>query len=119
MTTSSSKAFTRPENDIKFWTVRNIVFNALKSEPAGMTYREIARKVRLTPDAVWKRASELHKAGKIKIIEKRLENGFPNSIYAINPEAEDFKPVPTLREWLHASHPEILHKYQVLIKHEL
>lgn len=119
MTTASKEAYAKPENQLSYWTHRNICLNALKNE-FGMTFREVSNKTKLKPDSCWKRMSELHKDGKIKIIGEKMENGNWNSIYAIVTEPELFctKP-PTLKAWLKENHPDILHKYNVLIKHEL
>lgn len=115
MTTASKETYAKPENQIGYWTHRNICFNALKNEPKGLTYREVAAKVRLKPDQCWKRMSELHTDGEIKIIGEREENGNANSVYVINPEPELFhiKKEP-LKKWLKNNHPDIYHKWEVL-----
>jgi len=118
MTTASKEAYAKPENQLSYWTHRNICLNALKNE-FGMTFREVAYKTRLKPDSCWKRMSELNRDGKIKIIGEKMENGNLNSIYAINPEPEKFKKIPTFSQWVKENYPDILHKYNVLIKHEL
>ena len=119
MTTASKQTFSKPENQLSYWTHRNICYNALKND-FGMTYREVAHKVRLKPDSCWKRLSELHSDGKIKVIGERIENGNANSVYAINNEPELFTVKKlTLREWMKKEHPEILHKYDVLFLREL
>lgn len=120
MTTASKQAFSKPENQLSFWSHKKICLNALKNEPKGLTYREVAAKVRLKPDQCWKRLSELHTEGRIITCGVKEENGNANSIYAINDNPPLFHVKKlTLREFIEKENPALLHKYEALHEHKL
>jgi hypothetical protein len=104
-TTASLKALINPNNQKTRWTHRKIAHNALKG--CELTNREIAAKVRLKYEEIWKRTSELHMADMIIIVGEKLENGQPNSIYAHNPNPPKEKKLTypqyckTREDWKH------------------
>ncbi len=119
MTTKASlKALLSPNNQQTRWTHRKIIYNALKG--CELTYLEIAAKVRLKPEQVWKRASDLEHEDILIIVGQKEENGQPHSIYAQNPNPPNLDgKIPPFKEWVKENHPDIWHKYRALYHHEI
>lgn len=117
MTTAASlKALTDPNNMKTRWTHRKIAYNALKD--CELTYLEIAAKVVLRPDQVWKRVSDMYAEDILIIVGEKEENGQPHSIYAHNPNPPKEKK-PPLKKWLETDYPHILHEWEALHCHKL
>ena len=68
-----------------------------------------------------RRLSDAYNKGKIVITGTRKHGNFDISLYSIKQQLLlfDFKKPPSLRKWLKENHPEILYKYELLIKHKL
>jgi DNA-binding Lrp family transcriptional regulator len=117
-TTASLKALTDPNNQKTRWTHRKIIYNALRD--CKLTNREIAAKVRLKYEQVWKRTSELHMADMIIIVDEKEEDGQANSIYMINPNPTDTSKIKIkFKDWAKKEYPNIWTEYRTLIHHEL
>jgi hypothetical protein len=114
-TTASLKALTDPNNQKTRWTHRKIAYNALKG--CELTYLEIAAKVRLKPEQVWKRTSDMYKEDILIIVGEKEENGQPHSIYAHNQNPPTEKKLTyiqyckTREDWKHI--------YEALINHKI
>ena len=117
MTTQSKQAYFNEANGKARETHRQRCLKGLERETTGLTYMQLAAKIGLKPDQTWKRVSELNRDGLIMI----CGTTDTYSRYRLIREPGLFKPekVPPLKKWLSLFHPEILHKYQILIKHEL
>lgn len=116
MKTTSKKAYTKGQ--IEFWTHKNIITEAMK-DGEKRTFREIARKVRLRDDQVWKRVSELETDGVLINVGTKDYEGRPNTLYQYNIEGVKPTKKQSFRDWCNVHHPEVVHKYDVLVKHEL
>jgi hypothetical protein len=118
MTTEASiKALLDPINAKTRWVHRKIIHNALKG--CELTYLEIAAKVVLKPEQVWKRCSDMYKEDIFIIVGKKEENGRPHSIYAHNPEPPNPNgKKPTFAEYA-KTRKDWKHQYRVLIHHEI
>lgn len=116
MTQASNKALNDENNQHTRWTHRKIIFNALKG--CELTYLEIAAKVRLKPEQVWKRTSDMQKEDILIIVGHKEENGQEHSIYARNPNPT-YKKYESLRAFIKRKYPNVLHEWQALNEHKL
>ncbi len=118
MTTNSKKTFLQ--------TVESRLSNkekcleALRTEPNQSRF-EIGRKTGLGDIEAQRRLSDLYNDEKIDITGSRKHGEHDVSLYSVRSQLSLFpnKKPPTLKAWLKENHPDILHKYNVLIKHEL
>ena len=116
MKTTSKKAYTKGQ--IEFWTHRNIITEAMK-DGVKRTYREIASKVVLKDEQVWKRVSELEASGTLIDVGIKNVNGNPNTLYQFNFDGSKSTKKPQFKKWCKEVHPEIVHEFDVLFNHEL
>lgn len=93
---------------------------ALRTEPNQSRF-EIGRKTGLGDIEAQRRLSDLVNEDKADITGSRKHGEYEVSLYSVRAQLVLFpnKKPPTLKVWLKENHPDILHKYQVLIKHEL
>jgi hypothetical protein len=113
-TTASLKALTNPNNMETRWTHRKIAYNALKD--CQLTYIEVAEKVRMKPEQIWKRLSDMYKEDILIIVGEKEENGQPHSIYAHNPNPPKEKK-PTYIQYCN-TREDWKHIYDALINHK-
>lgn len=119
-TTSSKEAYFNPENQVKRLSHKQRCYNALIGETKGLSYFLVAAKAGLTQQQTWKRLSDLNKEDKIIIIGTETINNRTFSLYAINQQPPLFYTKKlSLKDWLKLNFPEILTKYEILIKKEL
>lgn len=93
---------------------------ALRTEPNQSRF-EIGRKTGLGDIEAQRRLSDLVNEDKADITGSRKHGEHEVSLYSVRSQLSLFKNLkpPTLKAWLKENHPDILNKYQVLIKHEL
>ena len=118
MTTKSTDAYFDEGNTKRRETHREMCLRGLQREPNGMTYHQLATKIGLKPEQVWKRLSELYAQNLIEIAgttdtysRYRLvrEPGLPF------PVAKK----PTLAAWLKEKHREVWNEWDLLQNHNL
>lgn len=106
------------KGQIAYWTHRNIIVEAMK-DGLKRGYKEIAFKVRLKEEQVWKRVSELESDGRLINVGTVKINGRENTLYQYNFNHLPATKKQSLKDWLKKEHPEILNKYKILVQHEL
>ena len=114
MKNTSKQAY--DNGQIEFLRHKNIILESMK-DGLKRTYKEIAFKVRLRDDQVWKRVSELESDGKLINVGTVEVNGRSNTLYQFN-----FNNLPPTKkqsftDFVKEHHPEIYEKYKILVLH--
>ena len=101
-------------------TNKQKVLEALRAEDNQSRF-EVGRHTGLGDWEAQKRISDLVNDGKVVITGSRKHGNNEISLYSIKKQLSLFpeKKKPSLRNWLKKEYPEILYKYELLIKHEL
>lgn len=116
MKNTSKQAYHKGQ--IEFWKHKNIILESMK-DGLKRTYKEIAFKVRLRDDQVWKRVSELEADGKLINVGTVEVNGRSNTLYQLN-----FNNLPSTKkqsfsDFVKGKYPNIYEEYKILVLHEL
>ena len=116
MKTTSKNAYTKGQ--IQFWTHRNIITEAMK-DGQKRTFREIAAKVRLTNEQVWKRVSELEADGTFISVGTKDFNGNQNTLYQYNFDGRNSTKKQSFTAFAKEVHPDWITEYEIKVLHKL
>jgi len=117
MTTQSTKAYFDESNTKSRVSHRKMCLLGLEREQNGLTYKQLAAKIGLKPEQVWKRLSELHTENMIAIAG--TTDTYSRYKLVREPGLFPVEKKPTFTDWAKQNEPEIWRKYRVLIWHEL